>query len=191
MQFEMTLEPPPLGVKAVLGAPVYDTDEDAKAGSMLAQICDAFRDVHVRFFVRTGSGGHWPVDVWADLLACIEQLHDAMAALRTGRSPEWGDKAVLHFHDQGLQCKVSLVRNGGLVVVDVRPDIVGIGISEERYALPARVVVDELTQLAEKFVKIAVLVWPALTQDPVFGGWSRDLVNESRALLKALEEEEA
>jgi hypothetical protein len=82
----------------------YDPElEDIRA--ILAEVCEVLEG-HVQFLVSGFGQDPWPVDVWKDLTASMEQLPTALRAVKSGQDAE------IHFYEQGIDSWLLLYPAG-------------------------------------------------------------------------------
>jgi len=81
--------------------------------SVLSGICDALADHGSTRFIVGGFGqDQWPVDVRTDLAVAVEQVPNALNAVRRGVS------ASLDFYEQGVQRLLTMEPTGAQVVLE-------------------------------------------------------------------------
>ena len=83
---------------------LYDPDED-DVRSIVMDVCDVL-DWSAEFLIAGFGQARWPVDVRTDLAVFLEQLPDAVQALRAR------ERAVIDLYEQGIERTLEFVPQG-------------------------------------------------------------------------------
>lgn len=145
--FEITLVRPATAEPA--GARPPHTDYE----SLVMDLCDILGDTDCVFRISGFGQAEWPVDVWYDLSTLVEQLPDALAALRSG------EPAEIDLYGQGVERALAFEPAGDVVSIICSsrtswqpvPDV-------ETQALGD--VTAMLEAVAREFAESLVMIWP-------------------------------
>jgi hypothetical protein len=92
----------------LLAERIYGTDDDIR--SILRDTCRSLRDC-TDFHVSGFGQDEWPVDVKTDLVVLLEQIPDAIRAIRSGSA------ANIDFYEQGSERYIELTPDGATYLV--------------------------------------------------------------------------
>jgi hypothetical protein len=160
MQINLRLEP-----SAQFHIRTYDPDED-DVRSILMDVCDALEPRSV--FAVSGFGQDvWPVDVKTDLAVFLEQVPDALRAIRERKVAE------IDFYEQGVERSIAFEPAGAKYVATCKtwsttwqphPSIEEISADAlEQMLLAAR----------EEFMRVLTRMAPGLADHPWIREWLR------------------
>ncbi|WP_398497949.1 hypothetical protein [Variovorax sp.] len=87
-----------------LAACTYDPNDD-DVRSILADACEALEG-HAEFLIAGFGQDRWPVDLRTDLAVFLEQMPDALRAVRSG------EEAEIDLYEQGIERTLELQPRG-------------------------------------------------------------------------------
>ncbi|MFE3186610.1 hypothetical protein ACFXKR_38000 [Streptomyces violascens] len=159
MKFQMALVPPS---RPIDEAPDFELDEDYD--SLVMDTCGLLAQTDCVFRVAGFGQDPWPVDVSYDLSTVIEQLPEALSALRHK------EPAQIDFYGQGVERLVRIVPRGESAIVTCVSNAgwVPMPSAEE---LPLVEAERLLVSLARDFKAALELVCPDIAALEVFAGW--------------------
>ncbi|WP_146075028.1 hypothetical protein [Streptomyces sp. Ru73] len=159
MQFRMSVTPP--STQTVLTTD-FSFDEDFD--SLVMDTCQLLSRTDCEFQVSGLGQDRWPVDVSCDLSSVIEQLPEALTALRE-REP-----AQIDFYGQGIERLVTFTPRAESVVVSCTtnngdsPDVT-------TETVPHREAEELLANLAREFKAALERACPEVAALPPFADW--------------------
>jgi hypothetical protein len=106
VNFQMSVTPPTSNVEL---NPEFELDEDFE--SLVMDTCQMLSQTDCQFRVSGFGQDPWPVDVSYDLSSAIENLPEALEALKHGEC------AQIDFYGQGIERLVTFTPHGDRVVI--------------------------------------------------------------------------
>ncbi|MET3496457.1 hypothetical protein [Variovorax boronicumulans] len=152
----------PLLPAAELSPRLYDPDDD-DVRSIVMDLCGAL-DESADFLIAGFGQARWPVDVRTDLAVFLEQLPDAVQALRARQA------AVIDLYEQGIERTLEFLPPGDRCAVrcisrtDWAPD-------PEVEELDITALDDMLLAVRDEFLKVLAQLAPSVVGHPWIAGW--------------------
>lgn len=168
MTFELKLNIPSTLMRMETGQSQYDPELD-DVGSVLGDICEVLETAGISFLARVCSNEAWPVTVSTDLLVVVEQIGDTISDLARGQTSK------LDFYEQGVERTISFAPQNGDMLIECSDMIVKTTSQPEAVTLPSDRVLQELTCLAEDFLRASQICCPDLANHPWFQEWATGL----------------
>ncbi len=138
--------------------------------TVLSDVCDALHEINAVAFNVAGFGQDvWPVDVRTDLLTILDQIPDALSAMRCN------EQFTLDFFEQGIERKLTfIILNDQRLTVRCtsRTEWVPDPVS---YEMPKSEMQFMKSQLARQFLRLSRQVCPKLVRHPYFFEWIKQL----------------
>ena len=163
LNFSLTLPSGPHRVGQSEGEDIDDFQ------SLVVVACGILAETDCRFHAAGFGDGDWPVDVSYDLSALMEQLPDALNALRTGRACE------IDFYGQGIERILYFTIDVPLVNVECRS-----GTSWTPVPAVVRhdkeMLVELLERMAKDFADAVAIGAPEFADVDIFVRWRQGLV---------------
>ena len=147
--------------------PQYDEELD-DVRSVISDVCEFIADYRCGQFMVSGCGNEsWPVDERTDLAVLLEQLPDAIDAVRSGCS-----SFVIDFYEQGLERTVIFNRVNSSYDVFCRNNS-----GSQLFVAPDSVtetnVLEMFLRLQNVFLEFVERVIPSLSNHPWLTDWKR------------------
>ncbi|WP_437304667.1 hypothetical protein [Sorangium sp. So ce388] len=175
--FELKLTVPGILPRVERDQSKYDPELD-NFGSVLRDICEDLETAGVEFVARVCSEMYWPVTVRTDLLVVIEQLGDTLASLAQEQVGK------LEFYEQGIEQVVLLIPRNGELLVQCSDLITGTTSQTESISMSRELVLKELTDLADDFLRASRACCEQLTSHPWFVEWATGLQQQVEKLRR-------
>lgn len=132
---------------------------------LIMETCTVLSETECRFHVEGFGDEEWPVDVAYDFSSVMEQLPEALAAIRSGTSTE------IDFYGQGVERLLEFTPRQGIVEIrcisrtawSPDPDV---------QQVSGEYLEGMLTKLASDFSRAVLNVSPALSENELLTRWA-------------------
>ena len=155
-------------------------DVDTHINSILGLACEKLEETGIAFFRMSGFGrGVWPVDVCLDLACVLEQLSEAIDAIRQENYP-----FDLELYEQGIEKTITFTKkdDDGFIEAKCRDFFVSEGYpgNTSWKPDPDAILVEEgdilsqLLNLKSSFIQAVRTICPDLSTKELFTAWCED-----------------